>query len=58
LGEIIFQIDATGQLGLVAKTQDTGVMNCAFKVLFLAAWLISANNSSSAGLGISAFIFF
>jgi len=27
LGGIIFQIDATGQHGLVAKTQDTGVMN-------------------------------
>ena len=27
LGGIIFQIDASGQHGLVAKTQDTGLMN-------------------------------
>jgi len=28
---------------------DPGVLLCGFKELFLAAWLISANNSSSAG---------
>jgi len=27
LGGIIFQIDASGQSGLIAKTEDTGVMN-------------------------------